>query len=207
MKAVIYARVSSEGDRQSTDRQVLDLRTYAGKQGLEIVKEFTEKASGAKENREVMASCLSFLRDGGADVLLISEISRLGRTVKIVVDTIDLLNNAGVDVYIQDIDKHTLNANGRPDQFTTMMITMLSLGAQMERESIIHRLNSGRAIAKEKGVKMGRKVGSIKTMDQKRKEYRKVLSCLNNGLSVRNTAKICGVGVSTVQRLKAEFSI
>lgn len=113
MRAVIYARVSSEGDRQSTDRQVLDLRTYADKHDLEIVKEFTEKASGAKEDRAIMADCLSYLKDGGADILLVSEISRLGRTVKIVVDTIDLLNKAGVNVYIQDIDKHTLNADSQ----------------------------------------------------------------------------------------------
>lgn len=207
MRAVIYARVSSEGDRQSTDRQVLDLRTYAGKHDLEIVKEFTEKASGVKEDRAIMADCLSYLKEGGADILLVSEISRLGRTVKIVVDTIDLLNKAGVNVYIQDIDKHTLNADGKPDQFTTMMITMLSLGAQMEREAITRRLNSGRAAAKDKGVKMGRKIGSVKTKEQKRREYQKVISCLKDGFSVRNTAKICGVGVSTVQRIKSAFGI
>lgn len=179
----------------------------AAKENLEIVKEFTEKASGTKEDRVVMADCLSFLKDRGANILLISEISRLGRTVKIVVDTIDLLNKAGVDVYIQDIDKHTLNPDGKPDQFTAMMITMMSLGAQMEREAITHRLNSGRSVAKDKGVKMGRKVGSVKTKDKKRREYQKVISCLKDGQSVRNTAKISNVSQSTVQRIKKEFEL
>lgn len=53
-KAVIYARVSSTSDRQSTARQVSDLRAYADREGLEIVKVFQEKGSGAKEDRPVL---------------------------------------------------------------------------------------------------------------------------------------------------------
>ena len=71
-RAVIYARVSSTGDWQDTERQVADLRNHAAASGMEVVKVFEEKASGAKDDREVLADCLAFLRKGEADTLLLS---------------------------------------------------------------------------------------------------------------------------------------
>lgn len=65
---VIYARVSSIGERQDTERQVHDLRNYATGSGLDVVRVFEEKASGAKTDRPVLADCLEFLKDGGADL-------------------------------------------------------------------------------------------------------------------------------------------
>ena len=76
-KAVIYARVSSTSDRQSTARQVSDLRAYADREGLEIVKVFQEKGSGAKEDRHVLQKCISFCEEQNTE-LLVSEVSRLG---------------------------------------------------------------------------------------------------------------------------------
>lgn len=61
-KAVIYARVSSTSDRQ-TARQVSDLRAYADREGLEIVKVFQENGSGAKEDRPVLQKCISFCEE------------------------------------------------------------------------------------------------------------------------------------------------
>lgn len=78
-KVVIYARVSSTGERQDTARQVADLQRYAAASGLEVVKVFEEKASGAKVDRPVLQECVEFLKGGGAQQLLVSELSRLGR--------------------------------------------------------------------------------------------------------------------------------
>jgi DNA invertase Pin-like site-specific DNA recombinase len=77
----------------------------------------------------------------------------------------------------------------------------------MERENISYRLKSGRKLAIEKGVKMGRKVGSVKSMAQKEVEYAKVIRSLKQGKSIRDTAAICSVSVSTVQRVKKDFKI
>ena len=54
---------------------------------------------------------------------------------------------------------------------------------------------------------MGRKPGSVKTTEQKREEYKEVISLLRKGYSVRNVAKLSGVSVSTVQRIKREFTL
>ena len=86
-------------------------------------------------------------------------------------------------------------------------ISCLSFCAEKERENIAFRLNQGRQLAIEKGVRMGRPHGSIKTLDQLSAEYAPVIKCLKRGQSVRNTAKICGVSTSTVQRVKKAFNL
>ena len=82
-KAVIYARVSSVGDRQSTERQVSDLVDYSTKNGLSVEQVFEEHISGATKNedRAVLCECLKFCVANKIDTLLISELSRLGRNV------------------------------------------------------------------------------------------------------------------------------
>ncbi len=86
-------------------------------------------------------------------------------------------------------------------------ISCLSFCAEKERENIAFRLNQGRQLAIEKGVKMGRPGGSMKTLDQLATEYASVIKSLKRGQSVRNTAKICGVSTSTVQRVKKAFNL
>lgn len=79
--------------------------------------------------------------------------------------------------------------------------------AEMERENIKFRLNSGRAKYIADGGKLGRKEGYRKPQEQKAEEYKNVLRELKKGTSIRRTAKLCDVSPSTVQRLKAEFAI
>ena len=101
--AVIYARVSSTGDRQSTERQVLDLREYASKNDLNIQQVYEEHISGAKKNSErvVLTECLDFCKDNGTDILLVSELSRLGRNVDEVLSTIRWSKENKLNIYLQ----------------------------------------------------------------------------------------------------------
>ena len=200
-KAVIYARVSSTSDRQSTDRQVADLHAYAEREGLDIVKVFQEKGSGAKEDRPVLQECISFCEAQNTE-LLVSEVSRLGRTVKIIVNTIDELTKAGVCVWIQDIGLKTLDDEGKENVIAKMMLTVLGLGAEIERKSIVSRLNSGRELAKERGVRMGRPEGSKMSDKDLLAKYPEVAKKLRKGLSIREVSKICGVSSATVQKVK-----
>ena len=203
--AVIYARVSSTGDRQTTDRQVADLQRYVNINEMELVKVFEEKMSGAKENRPVLTECINFCITNHIHTLCVSEISRLGRSTKIVVNTIDELSKAGVNVYIQNLPLCSLNEDGQPNPIAKMITAVLSSFAEIERDNIRYRLNSGRELAKTKGVKMGRKVGSVKSKEKKADEYATVIKSLRKGKSIRDTAKLCDVSISTVQRVKREF--
>ena len=81
-RAVIYARVSSANDRQDTARQIEDLKRYAVLQDIEIVRIFQEHISGAKkiEERQILAECLEYCTKESVNYLLLSELSRLGRS-------------------------------------------------------------------------------------------------------------------------------
>lgn len=207
-RAVIYARVSSVGDRQSTTRQVEDLKRYISFNDMELINIYEEKMSGAKENRPILTECVEFCIENHVNTLCVSEISRLGRSVKIVVNTIDQLTKAGVNIYIQNIQLSTLDSEGQPNAIAKMITAVLSSFAEIERDGIVYRLQSGRRVAiEQRNVKLGRKVGSVKTKERKQEEYSKVIRSLKAGKSIRDTAAICGVSVSTVQRVKKEFAI
>lgn len=209
MKAVIYARVSSTNDRQSTDRQVIDLQNYATANGIEVVKVYEEHISGAKRNEErpILCECLDFCISNKADILLISELSRLGRNVDEVLANVKFCKDNGLNIYFQKENLSIFQPDGTKNPFLNIFISVLGTCAEMERENIKFRLNSGRAKYIAEGGKLGRKVGSVKTTEKKQEEYKQVLKELRKGTSVRRTAKLCDVSVSTVQRLKTEFSI
>lgn len=207
--AVIYARVSSIGDRQNTDRQISDLLDYVKYQNLEVSKIYEEHISGAKKNceRPILQQAIEYCKSEGVSILLVSELSRLGRNAFEVLATVKDLIDSGVNLYMQKEQLTLLDAEGKPTMFAPIMIATLSTCAQLERENIKFRLNSGRKLYIERGGKLGRRVGSTKTTEQKREEYRDVISYLKRGYSVRNTAKLTNKGISTVQRIKAEFSL
>lgn len=188
--AVIYARVSSIGDRQSTDRQVKDLSDYAAYQKMEVRKVFEEHISGAKKNdeRPVLCEAIKYCKENHIDVLLVSELSRLG-----------------INLYIQKEQFTLLDKEGKPSLFAPVMIATLSTCARLERDNTSFRLNSGRKQYVEKGGKLGRPTGSTKSQDKKREEYREVINLLNKGYAISDVAKLTGKGISTVQRVKKEF--
>lgn len=207
MRAVVYARVSSMNDRQSTDRQVADLMAYAEFSRLEVINVFEEKISGAKRNSErpILVEALDFCRKENIDILLVSELSRLGRNAFEVLETIKRLVDDNINLYMQKERFTLLDDNKQPSMFAPVMLATLSTCAQLERENIKFRLNSGRQLYIEKGGKLGRKQGSVKSMEKKKEEYKDVISYLKKGISIRNAAKLSGKSVSTVQRIKKEF--
>lgn len=207
--AVIYARVSSVGDRQNTERQVADLVDYSTKNGLLVEQVFEEHISGAKRNEEraVLSDCIEYAISNHIDVVLFSELSRCGRAVWEVLETIKTLKDSNINAYFQKEGLSLFSADVKENPYLAVMVSVLGVCAQMERENIYYRLQSGRKLAIDRGVKMGRKVGSVKSMAQKETEYAKVIRSLRAGKSVRDTAAICSVSVSTVQRVKKDFNI
>ena len=111
------------------------------------------------------------------------------------------LIDCSINLYIQKEQLTLLDDDGSPSLFAPIIAT-LSTCAQLERDNISFRLQSGRTRYIEKGGKLGRKVGSVKTAEQMKAEYREVISLLRKGYSIRDVAKLCGKGVSTVQRVK-----
>ncbi len=207
--AAIYARVSSTNERQNTERQVIDLTEYAKHNGLNLVKVYEEHVSGAKKNveRPVLMDCVEFCKGNNIDTLLVSELSRLGRNTFEVLATVRDLVDCHINMYFQKEQMNLLDENGKPSLFTPILIATLSTCAEMERENIYYRLNSGRRLYIEKGGKLGRKLGSTMSKEQKAEKYRDVIQYLHKGYMIKEIAKLTDTSESTIQRLKKTFEI
>ena len=203
MNVVIYSRVSSQSARQSTERQVVDLERFAAGRGYEVTAVFEEKISGRKANieRPVLSRCLEYR----VDMLLLTEISRLGRSTLEILKALDTLHTHKICVYIQNLNLETLRPDKTVNPLSSLITTLLGELAAIERQGIIDRLNSGRELYIQKGGRLGRKPGSRKTAEQRKEEYREAIALLKKGYSIRNVAKLTGKAVSTIQQVKKDF--
>ncbi len=210
-KAIIFSRCSSSGylvNRQDTTRQIADLESYAAYAKLNVVKVFEEHISGGKKNNErpVLQEAIDYCKQEHINIMLVNALDRLGRNAFEVLATVKELIDNGINLYMQKEQLTLLDDQGKPTMFAPIMIATLSTCAQLERDSIAFRLNSGKKLALEQGrCVLGRKKGSVKTQEQKKKEYAEVLAYLHKGYSIRVTSKLTKVSVATIQRLKNEF--
>jgi len=208
---VIYARTSSSGsleNRQNCERQFDDLNRYASSFGINVVKTFKEAISGAKLNteRDILQSCIQYCIEHRVDVLMVSELSRLGRNAFEVLSTVKQLIDNKINLYCDKERLNLLDNTGRPSVIAPIMIAVLGTCAQMERENIQYRLESGRNRYVRNGGKLGRKIGYRKPIEEKRRQYANTIKLIQKGcFTLKEIAKLSGVGVSTVQRLKKEF--
>ena len=209
MKSLIFTRVSSISERQNTERQLSDLRRYAKLNKIEVVNEYSEKISGATKNekRVVLNQCLNFAKENSIDIILFSELSRLGRNIYEVQENIKFLHDNKINAYFQKENISIYDNDGNESVVFPVLVTCLAMVAQIERDNIKFRLNSGRALAKEKGVKFGRKVGSIKSQDKMKEEYSEQIKLLKKGVSVRQVAKLTSTSPTTIMKLKKEFCL
>ena len=213
--SVIFARVSSEGDRQSTTRQVEDLKEYAEQNNLSVENVFEEHVSGSKKNSErpILNECLSFCIENHIDILLLSELSRLGRNVDELLANIRFAKEQHLNIYLQKEGISIYDKDGKENPFLTIMVAVLGTAASLERENIYYRLRSGRAqyakrnLAETGKSGLGRKVGYRKPKETKMDEYKEDIKLLRQGYPYRKVAKITGHSESTIKRLKKEFGI
>lgn len=206
MTTYIYARVSSTNDRQSTDRQVKALTEQAQLMGYDVAGIYEEHISGATRNKErkVLTECLEDAKKNGIDIVFFSALDRCGRAIWEVLETIKYCVDHHINLHFQK-EGLTLFRDGKVDSIMAIYISCLGFCAEKERENIYFRLSQGREQAKQRGVKMGRKPGSVIPREQKAEEYARVIRLLKKGESMRNIAKICDVSLSTVQRVKKAF--
>lgn len=203
-EVVIFARVSSTGDRQDYQRQVNDLTGYATRNGMEVKRVFAEKISGGKRNeeREELMNMITYLKEHKVKKVLTSELSRIGRNTLQILKTIEILNENGISLFIQNYGIETLTDEGKINPMSQLLVTILAEIAQMERRSIQERMESGYRNYRENGGKVGRKVGYRKDEKSLLQEYVDEVKLLRKGYSLRNVAKITGRSVSTIQKIK-----
>lgn len=215
MTAIIFTRTSSNGSlsresRQDTTRQVEDLQHYADANHIKVIKTYEEHQSGGKANKDrpLLQEAFTFCLDNKVETILISELSRLGRKCDEILDSIKFLKDHHINCYFLKEQLSIFSPDGKENPYLTIMCAVLGTAAELEREAIKYRLNSGREKYIRDGGKLGKPKGSgIKTKDQMAIEYRCVIKNLKAGQSIRNTSKITGVSPATVQKVKREFNL
>lgn len=210
-KVVILARVST--DKQEYERQLVELRDYCGKMGWGVVREFSNKVSGAVsiEDREEIMSLVEYVRANEVKRVVCLEISRLGRNTLEALKVIKILNDNKVSLYVKNYNLETLTADGKVNPVTSLICTILLEVASMERLTIKERMASGRdqyiAKCRRDGIKMGRPSEYRKSIDEYKAQYQKEISLLRKGISLRNIYLLTGTSVNTLRRLRSMFVI
>ena len=205
MRAVILARVST--NQQDYDRQIVELKQYLGEQmGWEICNVFTNKISGAKKNedRQEIIDMLAYIEQHQIDKVCVLDISRLGRNTLEALKVIEKLNEKGICLYIKNYNLETI-VDGKINPVASLICTILLEIASMERLTIKERMSSGRTQYIEKcrreGIKMGRPATYRKSDDKMREQYKKDISLLRQGLSLRQINAITGTSIMTIRKL------
>ena len=189
-QVAIYCRVST--DDQSCERQERDLRAFARRAGHHIVGVFKETASGARNDRVERKKVIALAQAREIDAILVTELSRWGRSTQDLVQTLDDLHGWKVSVLAQTGLSFDLStASGK------LMRTIMAGLAEVERDLIRDRVKSGLAAAKARGVALGRQVGQ-RPSDKKAK---RVLVMHRDGLSYRLIGRNLGLSKNTVMEI------
>lgn len=191
-RAAIYCRVSTND--QDCGRQLRDLEEFAAQSGYEVVAVFQETASGANNHRPERAKILDLAQSRKINVVLVTELSRWGRSTADLIDTLRTLQAKNVSLLAQTgLEFDLATPQGK------LIATLMAGLAEFERDLIRERVKSGMAAAKARGAKFGRTPGQTTKAVLSKKEQ--VLKMTKEGESYRAIAKRLKLSKNTVMRI------
>ena len=187
-RAILYMRVSSVDQHPQT--QLHDLRQLAAQRGFEIVKEYTDRISGAKAKRPGLDELLRDARRGRFDVVLVWAFDRIARSVTHFLQVLDELNHLKVEFisFREQID--TGGPLGRA------IVIIVGAIAELERSLIVERVRAGMRRARLEGRHIGRQPLNL--------DREAILRERSQGQSLRQIAKDLRISTATVQRVLHE---
>jgi DNA invertase Pin-like site-specific DNA recombinase len=191
-RIAIYARVST--DKQSTENQLLELRTLCTKLGYTIVQEYTDNGISGAKSRDERPALNDLLKDATRrkfDMVMCWSIDRLGRSLQHLVEILNELQALKVDLYFQQQGMDTSTPSGR------MIFSVFGAIGEFERNLIRERVLAGQQRAKANGVKLGRP----SKMNDGMKSAVKLLR--EKGMGIKQIARQLQIGVGTVYSVMA----
>jgi len=195
VRVAIYSRVST--DAQTTENQERELCEIAERSGWVIVQTYRDAGISGSKGRDLRPAFDALCKDATRrrfDLIMAWSVDRLGRSLTDLIAFLTEIHGAGVDLFLLKQGLDTRTPAGKA------MFQMMGVFAEFERAMIVERINAGLATARAKGVKLGRR-----PIDA-RKE-RAIAAALKAGdQGIKRIAKELGVGVGTVQRIKATES-
>ncbi|WP_273729200.1 recombinase family protein [Brucella gallinifaecis] len=193
-RVAIYCRVSTAD--QSCERQEDDLTAFALRAGYEVVAIFKETGSGAKLDRAERKKVMALAQARQIDVILVTELSRWGRSTTDLLNTLGELESRKVSVIAMSGMTFDLSSpHGR------MLATFLSGIAEFERDLISERVKSGLTAAKARGKRLGRQTGERPKSDRLEP---KVLALIAEGRSYRWIARDLSISKTPLLKFRKE---
>jgi len=192
---VKYNRVSTlnqSGDRFGTDTESYDLTLL-------------DKVSGSVSfrDREKGKEIIRLVEEGLLKELVVEEFSRLGRNTGDVISTLEYLDSMGVNVRVRNIGLES-RPGGKKNPIWKMISSVMSSLYEMEKENILERTRSGRMVAIQRGVKMGRPRGTqenVKRFLNKPKNV-EIQKLLKRGLLYSEIQKVVECSPKTISKVK-----
>ncbi len=180
-----YLRVSTS--EQTVENQRNDLRAYCAARGWNNVIEYSDTASGTRERRPGLDHLMSEVKSRRVDVVVVAAFDRLGRSVRHLVETLELLRHLDVEFISlrEQID------TGSP--LGQAVFTIIAAIAQLERSLIVERVRAGLRRARAEGKRLGRPRLKV--------DERQLRIVASQKLPVRAAAKALGVSPSSYLRL------
>lgn len=183
-KILAYIRTST--DKQELNNQKLSILEYAHKNNLQIT-EFIEICSSSKNTLKLRRIESVLEKLDAADTLIVTELSRLGRSTSEVIDIINQLLQKNIRIIILkqnlDISKHDISSK--------VIVTLFALFSDLERDLISMRTKEALALKKAQGQKLGKPYGILQK-SKFDKDRNKIIELLKLGLSRRKIAKFLG---------------
>ena len=205
-KVVLLLRVSTNS--QDYEYQRNTLTDLCSRNDWEIVHTVENKVSGAKKNeeRQDIVELIDFVKNHKVDMVVATEVSRLGRDTLEALKAIEVLNEHKVNLYFANYSIETLLSDGSVNPIARLILTICLEISAYERNLIKFRMKAGYEdyLKKRKGspeLRLGRQ-GYKKDEQSYREDYAQELSLLRKGISLRNIQKLTGTSVGTLQKIK-----
>ena len=193
-KVAIYCRVSTSTKDQTTENQLRELTAYCDRMGYEVVKVYEDEVSGAK-TREKRPAYNEMCQDAflkNFDTIIGWDVSRFGRSMKEFVSFLSEMDEKGIGVVAVKNGLETESSSGR------MMMKLIGVLEEWNREMLIERTNAGLARTVANGTKLGRK--SVLTPSIKKR----VTELKEGGLSIRKISDEIGINRGAIQRFLSD---
>ncbi len=201
-KVCVFVRVSRE--KQEFARQLDELKRYAEERGYLVSKVIATKIGGTKKasDRTDLLELIECAKQKTFDKVLVTELSRLGRTSKTIRDTIDALHSSGVSIVFKNLGgTESLDENGKETFVANIIIAIHAEMASEERRLISDRTKSAlNRISKFK--KLGRPTGSGTCKKELLKKYAPLCRDIEKGLSLSKCMTLHTVSRNTVIKVK-----
>ncbi len=197
-----YMRISTQKEKQTTDRQRITLEQYAADNKFKFDEILEERISGTiqADHRPQFSILKDKFRKN--DILIVTDIDRLGRNADDVIMEFKKLKAQGIRVIALDTpylnDWIKVNDSSIYDMIADIFITLKAHMAQQEREKTVARINQGLAVAKAKGKALGRPKAELQSNFTK--EYDKFKKGVYGDMSALAFAKMLGIGRSTLYK-------